>query len=79
MKSRLNDKGLLGIRIHNIRDNYRLTDTGGPDPFEYAEVEDDDGYVTSLAGHYPMYDWVTDDDYEYVDAWIEEAAVNAGR
>jgi hypothetical protein len=72
-------KGLLGIRIHNIRNQAQLTSTPGPDPFAYLQFTDAQGTTRTLAGRYPIYDWVTDDGYDNIDAWIETAAEAAGR
>jgi hypothetical protein len=72
-------KGLFGIRIHNIKDSEQNTGTKGTDPFAYAEVDSSTGGTTSLAGIYPIYDWVNDDGYTNVDTWIEDAATAAGR
>lgn len=55
-KSHLDAKGVLGLRIHTIRDDRRLSGTAGPDPFEYTKAEDDDRCVSSPAGLYPSYD-----------------------
>jgi len=73
------DKGLLGIRIHNIKDQQQATGIKGPNPFAYVEIEDASGNKASLAGEYPIYDWVNDDGYNNVDDWIEAAAKAAGR
>ncbi len=56
--------GLLGIRIHNIKDQSGHTDTYGLSP---------------VPSGYPVYDWVNDRGYENVSTWIEAAAKKAGR
>jgi hypothetical protein len=78
-ESHNDSKGLLGIRIHNIKDQQQNTGTKGPDPFGYVESTSALGVKSSLAGVYPLYDWVNDDGYDNVDDWIETAAKAAGR
>jgi hypothetical protein len=72
-------KGLLGIRIHSIKNQAQETSTKGPDPFAYLERTDGQGVKSTLSGVYPIYDWVADDGYNNVDSWIETAATAAGR
>lgn len=72
-------KGLLGIRIHKIKNQAQQESTKGPDPFAYLESADPQGTRSTLAGVYPVYDWVTDDGYNNVDRWIETAAKAAVR
>jgi hypothetical protein len=68
--------GLLGIYIHNCRDLDGYTCSRGENPFSKV-------YFTqsgqSLESHYPVYDWVLNDGYNNMGAWIEAAARNAGR
>lgn len=75
-ESHNSSKGLLGIRIHQIKDNNKLTSTYGSDPFAHIKLTDGSG---TLAGVYPIYDWVADDGYNNIDSWIEAAAKAAGR
>lgn len=56
--------GLLGIRIHNIKDKEGKTDTWGANP---------------LPSGYAVYDWVNDNGYENLGAWVEAAAKKAGK
>lgn len=56
--------GLLGIRIHNIKDTAGKTDSWGSNP---------------LPSGYAVYDWVNDNGYENLGAWVEAAAKKAGR
>lgn len=56
--------GLLGIRIHNIKDTAGRTDSWGSNP---------------LPSGYAVYDWVNDNGYENLGAWVEAAAKKAGR
>ncbi|HEV7505866.1 MAG TPA: TIR domain-containing protein [Thermoanaerobaculia bacterium] len=61
--------GLLGIYIHNCRGLDGSTCHQGVNPFTKV----------SLASVYPVYDWVNDNGYNNMGAWIETAARNAGR
>jgi hypothetical protein len=78
-QSHADKRGLLGIRIHNIKDQQQHTTTAGPDPFASTKLKSPLGVASSLAGIYPIYDWVNDDGYRNVDDWIELAAKAAGR
>jgi hypothetical protein len=69
-------KGLLGIRIHQIKNQAQQASTSGPDPFAYLQRTDGTG---TFAGVYPIYDWVNDDGYNNIDSWVETAAKAAGR
>lgn len=56
--------GLLGIRIHNIKDNAGKADLWGPNP---------------LPAGYAVYDWVSDNGYANLGTWVEAAAKKAGK
>jgi len=71
-------KGLLGIRIHNVKDFRGATDYYGADPFAGVTVWDGVRMV-GLGGRYPIYDWVSDDGYGRFGQWVEIAAKAAGR
>ena len=71
-------KGLLGIYIHNIKDEDGDTDSKGLNPFDYISVKKD-GEKASFSEMYPTYDWVNDDGYENLGDWVEEAAKKAGK
>ena len=57
-------KGLLGVRIHAIKDSSGSFDLEGPNP---------------LASCYQVYDWFPDNGYANLGKWIEDAARAAGR
>lgn len=57
-------KGLLGVRIHAIKDSSGSSDLEGPNP---------------LASCYQVYDWFPDNGYANLGKWIEQAARAAGR
>jgi hypothetical protein len=50
--------GLLGIYIHNIKDFDGKTDSKGANP---------------LPAGYPVYDWINDDGYTNLGAWVDRA------
>ena len=50
--------GLLGIYIHNIRDQVGNTSTKGSNP---------------LPKEYRTYDWIDDDGYKNLGSWVDEA------
>jgi hypothetical protein len=56
--------GLLGIRIHQIKDKDGKTDNAGTNP---------------LPSKYKVYDWVDDNGRDNMGQWIEKAATDAGR
>ncbi len=70
--------GLLGIYIHNIRDQYQRTDIIGYNPLSNVYVEQN-GRRIYLSEIYTTYDWVTDVGYRNCARWIEDAATRAGR
>ena len=64
-ETRENNKGLLGIRIHQIKDREGNISSKGRVP--NCECPDE----------YPVYDW-DDDGRDNIAAWIEKAAKDAG-
>lgn len=66
-------KGIIGIRIHNVRDPQLGVSSYGLNPLDYWTVEKD-GHKVSFSEIYRTYDWVVDDGYENVESWIEAAA-----
>ena len=67
--------GLLGIYIHNLKDNHQQTDVQGANPFSKWNFTDAQGRTVT----YPTYDWVWKDGRNNMGAWIEAAAQRAGR
>lgn len=57
-------KGLLGVYIHQIKNEQQQADTKGVSPF---------------AAGIATYDWVNDDGYTNFSSWVEKAAKAAGR
>ena len=73
------EMGLLGIYIHNIKDQRLNTATKGKSPFReqfgWKPLKREDlSYPCCL-----YYDWVNDSGYDNLDNWIETAARQAGR
>lgn len=77
-QSHLKGNGMLGIYIHNMRDASGRTDTKGRNPFDDWQVEQN-GKNTLFSSLYPTYDWVNNDGYNQLGAWVEAAAKKAGR
>jgi len=70
--------GLLGVRIHNIKNMSGQTDHAGANPF--AQVTDTrSSWRLPLSESVPVYDWVSDNGYANLGKWIEAAATSAGR
>lgn len=71
-------KGILAIDIHSIRDPQTGVDVQGANPLGYWSIERGARkvYFTEL---YKSYDWVRDDGYHNLPAWIEAAAAAAKR
>ena len=70
--------GLLGIYIYNIRDEDRLTDFKGENPFDKWYVESN-GRYTYFSQIYKTFDWVAGNGYNNLGTWIEMAAKQAGK
>jgi hypothetical protein len=64
--------GLVGIYVHNILDRTRARDTPGANPLDawYIERAGARRYLSQL---YSTYDWVADDGYRNLGAWVEAA------
>jgi len=71
-------KGILAIDIHGIKDPQKGTDVQGKNPLDFWRVEVD-GVKKRLSDIYRTYDWVRDNGYTNMPAWIEAAAKAAGR
>jgi hypothetical protein len=74
--------GLLGIYIHDIKNQDKQTSIRGRNPFEdfTAQVDGWFGPTTKRYSEiYPAYDWIGDNGYRNISDWIEQAAKKAGR
>ncbi|MDD9869249.1 MAG: TIR domain-containing protein [Gammaproteobacteria bacterium] len=72
--------GLLGVYIHNVKDESRFTSIKGESPFRKPPID----FAPNTSGElaYPCcsyYDWTNDDGYRNLGNWIEKAAQQAGR
>ena len=65
--------GLLGIRIHNIKDQNQRTDSMGDNPFDKLYIEEN-GVKKYLSQIYQTYDWINNDGYNNLGKWVEAAA-----
>lgn len=68
--------GLIGIKIHNIKDLHGRYGVQGPNPFDYVTITSTGRALSQI---YPIYDWVVDNGYQNMPQWIEDAARKAGR
>ena len=71
-------KGLLAIDIHSVKDPQLGTDRQGTNPLSYFTIKQN-GRDIPLSNLYGTYDWVRDNGYANMPAWIETAAKAAGR
>lgn len=71
-------KGIIAIDIHNVKDPQTGADVAGKNPLSYWR-DKKDGVDTPFTKLYRTYDWVTDNGYANLPAWIEAAAKAAGR
>jgi hypothetical protein len=70
-------KGILAIDIHRVKDPQLGSDVQGSNPLSYWQIPRN-GRQVSLDTIYRTYDWVLDDGYTNISAWIEAAAKAAG-
>ena len=70
--------GLLGIFIHNIKDESQRTEPKGENPFNHIYIEKN-GRRIFFSEIYRTYDWIADKGYENLGNWVETAARDAGR
>ncbi len=77
-KSIEKQNGLLGVYIHNVKDQNRNLGRKGEDPFtvQFGWVSNT-GVLTYPCSSY--YDWVNDNGYQNLGNWIEKAAQQAGQ
>jgi hypothetical protein len=69
------NNGLIGIRIHGLKNQNQQVDTPGRNPFENVRLQD--GRL--LSEFVPVYDYVLQDGYHNMVSWIEKAAQKVGR
>lgn len=70
--------GILGIYVHNIKDNNGNTSKKGDNTFGpiFTKSTDDKKYFFQ---RFETYDWVNNDGYKNMGDWIEKAAKDAGK
>lgn len=79
-KSREKGNGLLGIYIHDLKDQFGNSAIfSGDNPFELFITRKGLFFDDTLADIYPTYSWVYDDGHNNLSNWIESAAIKAGR
>jgi len=69
IKSWNRGNGIVGVRIHNIKDQKSAPDLAGANPFDQFKLPDN----TLLSSVCKTYDWVVEDGRNELGAWIEEA------
>ena len=80
-KSYEENKGILGIRIHNLKNRSGYTDHRGENPLDVLVVNSiplfqiQNGYDNI----YKTYNWILDNGYRNIGNWIEEATRSVGR
>jgi len=80
MESIEKGNGLLGVYIHNVKDENSSTSIKGESPFRKPPIN----FSPHTSGEltYPCcsyYDWTNDSGYRDLGSWIEKAARQAGR
>jgi hypothetical protein len=70
MESWNRGNGIVGIRIHNIKDQDQRTDTAGRNPLDDFKLLNG----TILSSVCKTYDWIIDDGRKNLGKWAEEAA-----
>ena len=66
--------GLLGVRIHHLRDQAGYEAWPGENPFDRLRFNNGLAY----SRYFPTYDYIVDGGYNNLDNWIEAAARAAG-
>jgi hypothetical protein len=72
------NKGIVGVRIHNLKNQSGSADYAGLNPMDYVKIPLYGGHK-ALSSIYPTYDYITQDGYKNIGDWIETAARLAGR
>lgn len=77
-KSYERGNGIVGIRIHRLKDKDGNRDLKGKNPLEdwYVKKNGRRKYFSEI---FNTYDWKRDNGYENIGNWVEEAAQIAGR
>jgi len=72
-KSIKRGNGIVGIKVHALKDKEGSTDFSGSNPLKKFVVEED-GDVKILSSIFPTYHWKRDKGRENIGNWVEEAA-----
>lgn len=72
-------KGIVGIRIHNLKNKDGQVDYAGANPLDSHWTGTSFGARKAYSSIYSVYDYVTQDGYRSLGDWIEAAARQAGR
>jgi hypothetical protein len=75
VKSWNRGNGIVGIWIHNIKDQDQKTDTQGRNPFDSVKLPDG----TILSSVCKTYDWTVEDGRKNLGKWADEAADIRGK
>lgn len=71
--------GLLGVRIHRVKDQNQKIDIEGKNPFDNFTIKQKDGSIASLSKYVSTYDWIVQDGRNNIENWIENAAKARGK
>lgn len=71
--------GMLGIYIHQLGSQSGVVSLKGNNPFGNSWINQANGNKLYLSQIYPTYDWVDNDGYNNIGAWVEAAAKRAGK
>jgi hypothetical protein len=70
-------KGVVGIRIHNLKDEQSNHGTYGSNPFDKLTLQNGTKLLSSLVKLYDPPGWASTDVYKYIkgnmSSWVEEA------
>lgn len=70
--------GLLGVRIHSLKNQAGNTDTWGSNPFDNV-YEIINGIRMQVSQRVKVYDWSLNEGYTNFGDWVEQAAKDVGR
>ena len=73
-KSYSEGMGLVGIRIHQVRNSKGETTTAGSNPLDVVSVGG-----KKMSSVFKTYDWVSDDGRAKLGEWVEAACKSVGR
>lgn len=68
--------GIIGIKIHRLKDKDDGRDFQGSNPLNDFVIETKDG-VKKLSNVFETYDWKRDDGWENIGDWVEDAKLQA--